>query len=72
MVNGAKMGQTVRQTMPFNAHYAFVQAGKSARYGQQTRPLPTKPPHTQAQSGCGQLVTLGWPGCCIDEIARTP
>lgn len=36
MVNGAKMGQTVRQTMPFNAHYAFVQAGKNARYSQQT------------------------------------
>ena len=42
MVNGAKMGQTVRQTMPFNAHYAFVQAGKNARYGQQTRVFPAK------------------------------
>jgi hypothetical protein len=27
----AKMGQTVRQTMPFNARYAFVQASKNAR-----------------------------------------
>ena len=42
MVNGAKMGQTVRQTMPFNAHYAFVQAGKNAGYGQQTRASPAK------------------------------
>lgn len=42
MVNGAKMGQTVRQTMPFNAHYAFVQAGENARYGQQTRASPAQ------------------------------
>ena len=42
MVNGAKMGQTVRQTMPFNAHYAFVQAGKNARYGQQIRASTAK------------------------------
>jgi hypothetical protein len=28
---GAKMGQTIRQSMPFNAHYAFVQ------------PIPGKP-----------------------------
>jgi hypothetical protein len=31
------MGKTVRQSMPFNAHYAFMQAGKNARYSQQTR-----------------------------------
>lgn len=36
------MGQTVCQTMPFNAHYAFVPAGKNSRYGQQTRASPAK------------------------------
>jgi len=25
--DGAKMGQTMRQSMPSNAHYAFTQAG---------------------------------------------
>lgn len=32
-----KNGQTVRQSMPFNAHYAFMQAGKNSRYSQKTR-----------------------------------
>lgn len=31
------MGQTLRQTMPFNAKYAFVQAGRNGRYSQKTR-----------------------------------
>jgi hypothetical protein len=42
MVNGAKMGQTVRQSMPFNALYAFMQAGKKRRYGQKIRAFPAK------------------------------
>jgi hypothetical protein len=36
------MGQTIRQTMPFNARYAFLQAGKNGRYSQQSRAFPTQ------------------------------
>ncbi|MGF6222622.1 hypothetical protein AB7M26_003496 [Pseudomonas sp. F-14 TE3482] len=48
------MGQTVRQTLPFNARYAFMQVGKNGRYSQKTRPIGPTPP----QSGYGQLVKL--------------
>ena len=36
------MGQTIRQTMPFNAHYAFMQAGQSGRSGKQIWLSPAK------------------------------
>jgi len=31
------MGQTIRQSMSFNAHYAFMQSGVRERLGQQPR-----------------------------------
>ncbi|WP_443700066.1 hypothetical protein, partial [Pseudomonas sp.] len=39
------MGQSIRQSMPFNAHYAFMQPSVRGRYSQQTRAYSLKP-HT--------------------------
>jgi len=38
------MGQTVRQSMPSNAGYAFMQPYANGLYGQQPRAHPLKPP----------------------------
>ncbi|CAI8792997.1 hypothetical protein EMIT0357P_10722 [Pseudomonas marginalis] len=34
---GAKMGQTIRQSMPSNAKYAFMQPDACTHYSQQSR-----------------------------------
>lgn len=39
---GAKMGQTLRQTMPSNAKNAFMQVGRDGRYSQQIRVFRTR------------------------------
>lgn len=40
--NGAKMGQTVRQSMPSSAIYAYLQTRASDHYSQQSRGFPSK------------------------------
>ncbi len=37
------MGQTIRQSMPSNAHYAFMQRAFGERYSPQPRAYPPKP-----------------------------
>lgn len=39
---GAKMGQTIRQSMPSNAKYAFMQPDACTHYSQQPRAYPPK------------------------------
>lgn len=57
--HGAKMGQTIRQTMPFNAHYAFMQAGRSEHItASKHGALGPRSPHTPAQLVFG-LVLAG-------------
>ena len=36
------MGQSIRQSMPSNAHYAFMQRGLGDLYSPQTRAYPSK------------------------------
>jgi len=59
------MGQTIRQTMPFNARYAFLQAGKDGRYSQQSRAFPTQV--TTYPSTIGVC-----PICCVDRLNPQP
>lgn len=42
--NGAKMGQTLRQSMPFHAHYALMQLTVSGPHSQQPRDCHSKFP----------------------------
>lgn len=42
--NGAEMGQAVLQSMPFSAHYAFMQPTVSGPHSQQPRDYHSKSP----------------------------
>jgi len=47
--------------MPFNAVYAFMQAGRNGRYSQKTRSSSAKVATYPSTSGYGQLISpVGW------------
>lgn len=51
--DGAKMGQTTRQSMPFNARYAFMQSAVARRSNQKPRSFALRSPaYSPTQSGC--------------------
>jgi hypothetical protein len=58
------MGQTIRQTMPFNARYAFMQAVRIGRYSQQTRASSAKLVTYPSTIGVCEvlLISLSGPG----------